>query len=176
MRWNSVNKSFFSSPLTNLFLVVYVFGIVISFLIFISLGESALKSLFVIGVVSLLLVPIYLIVKFKDILKDPVRIGFDIDKIILIYRKRTVEIPYEDVTSISTWGKTENLTTITQADNKVISLGYGTAGDFALSLCEAFKTYMEEKGLGIKVEKTNIKSIFKDDFYQYTLMNSVEDS
>jgi len=107
------------------------------------------------------LVILSLVLLLSDIIarwNDPNRVAYDDNKVVIVNKKKRLTIPFGDIKSVHTSEDKNGLTTIkclhSPYCNKYgfISLGWGTGGDFGLSLGEAFKKYMEEQGNSVTIE------------------------
>ena len=111
----------------------------------------------------------------------PIKVGFDKSHLILVYPKKSIEIPYEDITILYTSGKKKHEMAldgpqgIEYSKYGTIYLGWGTGGEAGLELAEVFKKYMERRGYIIKVEKNYVGYFIRDVFYKYVVVDRKEE-
>ncbi len=172
MRWVTVERSIFSKPEIYAALFVDIIAIALLYFVHFTSGThlNPVKAIpFFIGLVFGPLLTLYFLKSIR-----PIKVGFDESLLIVVYRDRVSEVPYDNIDFILTWGKKNQLTFVKLKSRGGVDLGFGTAGDLGLSIAEAFKNYMEKKGCSIRVEKKYFGDVMKDYRYKYIVESRTE--
>ncbi len=176
MKSMMVDRRIFNAPTRQFIYMIsiafiFAFGVLIALLISLELPVlEAAFAMFCAPLVFLLIV----LKRFMERKSGPISIAFNDKQVVISYKIQTLEIPYDYITDITTYEKRENPTIISckysmaKRDRPLIFFGPGTGGEFGLELAKAFKTYMEERGNIVKVQKNYVGYVIRDYLHRYS--------
>ena len=177
MKSIAVDRRLFNTTTRWLFLVMIIAFIsaavllILVFATFMSIFDIVLGVFFT----GIVVFPLLIFQRFMQKRSEPISIGFDEEQVVVSYVVQTLEVPYNYITTIWTYGKKENPTIIhgkrstVKEGDMTIFLGSGTGGEFGREMAEAFKKYMEERGHTVKVQKRYVGYFIRDYLYTYSV-------